>query len=770
MLPRPLPRNFSLSNAVLLCLLSLMILIGLAWALPLPDRLGLAGSAVLLYRDDTAAHVFLAADERWRIPADLGEIDPRYLRALQALEDERFPLHPGVDPISVARAAGTNLSRGRVVSGASTLTMQLVRMLEPRPRQMSSKAIEAARALQLEIRLGKREVLEGYLSYLPYGRNIEGLEAASLWYFGHSARRLSPTEIATLLAVPQAPGSRFPSPARAPRLREARDEILKRLYRRGLFQGEIPLEEALAEAVPTQIRPIPREAPHAALWMRAQLPGVSRLRSTLDAGLQRVVERRLDQIRAARAAEGVHNVAVVVVDHQTSEIRALAGNFDFWDEAHGGQIISFDAPRSPGSALKPFVYARAIDEGLALPGFLVPDAPVSFGAYTPENYDGVWSGLSTLEESLSRSLNVPFIHLLQRVGTEPFLGFLRRGGAAHLDPTPGHYGLSLVAGSIELTPLEIATMYAALAGDGAWHPLIWQRGEMHGEGQPWISPGAAWLTRRALRLRERPDFPTRASVALPAGIHWKTGTSFGNRDAWAAGSGERYTVVVWLGNLDNRPSTHLVGAEVAAPLLFDLLDSLGDRLQSADPPPEELRPVEVCALSGHPAGESCPERRTALARQQRVPTDRCPYHRRVELNPQGLRVNASCRGEGWHAEGRVVWPPAVRRWLGTRFLAEAEAPPWAEGCMVPDGEPVIRSPQANMTVLLMPGVPADQQEIPLENNGGEPPFAWYVDGRFLGSGEGERLWWQPAPGRHEIVVMDGGGGSDRVLIEVREGG
>lgn len=762
-------------RAVAALLLMLLALIGLAHALPLPERLNMAGSAVLLYEDDTAAHVFLAPDDRWRIPAVLAEVDGRYLQALRLLEDERFPLHPGVDALSVARAAGSNAAQGRVVSGASTLTMQLVRMLEPRPRRLSSKAVEAARALQVEIRMGKREVLEGYLSYLPFGRNIEGLEAASLWYFGHSARRLSPVEIAVLLAVPQSPAERFPTPVHAPKLRSARDEILKKLYRRGVFAGEGSEAEGFAEAVaqdvPMQIRPIPREAAHAAGWMRAQLPGVSRLRSTLDAGLQRQVERRLEQIRKEREAEGIHNVAVVVVEHRTAQIRALAGNFDFWDKENGGQIASFDAPRSPGSALKPFVYARAIDAGVALPGFLVPDAPVSFGGYTPENYDGLWSGLSTLEESLSRSLNVPFIHLLQQVGVEPFLGFLRRGGAAHLNPTPGHYGLSLVAGSIELTPLELAGLYAALAGDGSWRPLRWQRGDgADGAGEPLISPGAAWLTRRALRLRERPDFPTRASVALPAGIHWKTGTSFGNRDAWAAGSGERYTVVVWLGNLDNRSSSHLVGAEVAAPLLFDLMDSLGDRLVSADPPPEELRPVEVCALSGHPAGEACTGRRTVLARQQRVPTERCPYHRRVELDDHGLRVNASCRGEVWHAESRVVWPAAVRRWLGSRFSAESEAPPWAAGCEVPEGRPVIRSPEAGTTVMLMPGVAPDQQEIPLESAGGEAPFSWYVDGRFIGDSRGERLWWQPAPGRHEIVVMDGGGGSDRVVVEVREGG
>ena len=365
--------------------------------------------------------------------------------------------------------------------------------------------------------------------------------------------------------------------------------------------------------------------------MRNQLPGMIRIHTTLDGGIQRRVEKELDQVELERSLQGIHNAAVVVVDHHTATIRALAGNFDFWSE-RDGQIAAFAVPRSPGSTLKPFVYARAIDQGLALPGFLEEDTPIHYGGYSPENYDGTWSGMVTLEEALSRSLNVPFIHLLSDLTVESFVATLKRGGLSHLNPTPGYYGLSLVVGAAEVTPLELAGLYVALAENGRWRPLQWQPGNSEQEGTPLFSPGAAWLTRKALRLRDRPDFPTRAMVAMPAGIHWKTGTSFGNRDAWAVGSGERYTVVVWMGNLDNQPSAHLIGAEVAAPLLFDLLDALGDRVVSTDAPPEDLIPIEVCALSGHPPDSSCPERRTVLALQTHVPTQRCSLHQRVELN------------------------------------------------------------------------------------------------------------------------------------------
>lgn len=747
---------------VLFCLGLLLALVILSWTVPLPTRLTVAGSTVLLYQDGSPAHVFLSSDQKWRIPTDLDEVDPDYLRALFALEDARFPLHPGVDPMAVGRAALSNLSAGHVVSGASTLSMQLVRMLEPRPRIFRSKAIEALRALQLEVRLEKRTILEEYLSYLPYGRNVEGLEAAALWYFGHPAKDLSPVEIATLLAVPQDPNHRFPTPAHRQHLQEARDEILKKLIAAGIF----PPDPIPPPPVPEQIQPIPRAMPHAAIWMRDQLPGVIRLHSTLDGGIQRRVEQALDQVQSLREQEGIHNAAIVVVDHQTATIRALAGNFDFWSQ-RDGQIAAFAEPRSPGSALKPFVYAQAIDTGVALPGFLVADAPVHFGSYSPENYDGAWSGMVPLEEALSRSLNVPFIHLLSDIGVERFLGLLRQGGAKHLDPMPGHYGLSLVAGSIEISPLELAGLYVALAEDGRWRPLRWQPEAAVVEGQRLFSEGAAWLTRKALRLRDRPDFPSRASVALPAGIHWKTGTSFGNRDAWAVGSGERYTVVVWMGNLDNRPSSHLIGAEVAAPLLFDILDALDDRQQTEDPPPAELVPVQVCALSGRPPEAGCDEIRTVLARQTHVPTDRCPLHERVELNEEGMRVNAACRQGATHYETRVAWPATVRRWLGSRLSAEAEVPPWAEGCQPPEGRPRILSPADRTILLLIPGMAADRQELPLESSGGEPPFSWFVDGRLLGQSDGERLWWTPTLGSHQLLVQDGGGGSAQVNIEVQ---
>lgn len=757
--------------------------------LPLPSRLSSPPSVVLEYRDGTPAHVFLAPDQRWRIAAPAERIDPAYLRALLALEDKRFYSHPGVDPLAVARAAVLNLVRGRRVSGASTLTMQLVRMLEPRPRTFTSKLVESLRAVQLELRLTKQEVMGAYLQFVPYGRNVEGVEAAALAYFGHTAAHLSPAEIATLLAVPQNPNRRFPTPENRARLRAARDDVARRLLEanalpRGPEGATVTDAQVLAEvhasAVPLELKAFPREAPHAAVWLRAQRPGQTRLRTTLDAGTQRLVERVMRDGARDLSSRGVHNGTAVVVERERGEVLALVGNFDFFDEKHGGQIVGFATPRSPGSALKPLLYAMSIDLGLAGPEQLVADIPMSYGGYSPRNFDGRFLGLVRLEYALSQSLNMPFVRLLERVGVERFLGALRTSGVTSLISEPGHYGLSAAVGGIELTPLELAGVYVALAGDGRTRPL-----RLLEEGQPVatpaevMSPGAAWLTRKALSLKDRPDFPERRRLTgLPARVHWKTGTSFGHRDAWAAGSGPRHTAVVWLGNFDHAPSVHLVGADAAGPLLFDILEGVGPRGRSLPEdevtPPEDLMRVEVCAYSGHLPTEACKQTKEVYARRSAVPTARCPYHQLVEVDvASGLAVGPTCRA-GRKTESRmfVTWPATIRRWLEEQHRRLPEPPSLAAGCEL-GGEraaPTIVSPAQGHIALLIPGVPPEQQEMPLEAEAShERALTWFVDGALLGTARAdERMWWKPSVGSHEILVTDDRGLSARRTLLVRE--
>lgn len=760
----------------------LLALIVLALAAPLPDRAS-APSTVVEYRDGRPAFVFLSPDDKWRLPVELDRLEPKLVEALVALEDQRFWRHDGVDGIAIARAAVTNATSGRRVSGGSTLTMQLARLLEPRPRTVRSKLIDMFRAVQLDLRLSKREILEAYLARTPYGSNVEGVESAAWSYFGHGARHLTPLEISTLLAVPQGPSRFAPRPANAARLRARRDAILRKLVRAGVFSGPdaaVALEEAAAAPPPERLRRMPREAPHAAFLLRARHRGAIRIRSTLDSGAQALAERTVALRAPELQSKGIHGGAVVVADHRTREVVALVGSLDFADTAHGGQIAMFARPRSPGSTLKPFLYALAIERGLALPGYLVPDVPTQYGTYRPRNFDGDYAGLATLRDSLVRSLNLPFVELLHQFGVERFLGDLGRMGVSLERIGPGEYGLSLIAGGIELTPLELAGLYATLAGDGVHRPLRLAATDPAGPpaGEPVFGPGAAWLTRDALSKKDRPDFPRRRALAgIPAEIHWKTGTSFGLRDAWAIGSGARYTAVVWTGNADNSSSAELVGSEASGPLLFDVLEGLADRTRAPapPPPPAELVAVEVCAFSGYIASDACPERATALAPVHAVPTAPDPYLQVYDVElATGRAVLPACRSPGRAYDRRafVVLPSAVTAWLTERHRAVPDPPVFADGC-APEtntGAPSMLMPAEGQVVTLIPGMPPEQQRVPLAASSRTARVSWFIDGAHIGTASSsERLHWTPTPGRHEIVVTDEAGRKARRTLHVKLG-
>jgi penicillin-binding protein 1C len=757
-----------------------LVLVGSAYAVPLPDR-DTGWSVVVDYRDGRPAYVFLSPDDKWRLHVTLDRIDPHFVDALIALEDKRFWSHHGVDPVAIARAAWTDLIHRRRVSGGSTLSMQLARLLEPRSRTIPHKLVDMFRAVQLDLRLSKREILEEYLSRTPYGENVEGIESAAWTYFGHDARNLTALEIATLLAVPQGPGRYAPSPENSERLRARRDTILGKLVEAGVFapvDAAAAVAEAPLVAPPDHLRRMPREAAHAAIALRARHPLELEIRSTLDAGVQALVEHQVELRRAELHAKAIYGASVVVVDHRSREVIALVGNLDFDDAHHGGQIAMFDHPRSPGSTLKPLLYALAIDRGLALPGYLVADVPSQYGTYRPRNYDGDFAGLVTLREALSRSLNLPFINLLAQLGVETFVGELARMGVAPSRAVPQKYGLSMVVGGIEITPLELAGMYATLAEDGLYRPLRLTAGDPIGAGQPVFGKGAAYLTRETLALKDRPDFPRRRSVSgMPAEIHWKTGTSFGFRDAWAVGSGPAYTAVVWTGNPDDRPSTELVGSEAAGPLLFDVLEGVANRAKvHVDPrPPDDLVEVEVCAYSGHVPTEACDHRIEVLAPVHAVPTAPCPYHQIYDVErATGRAVLPACRKPGTDTERKrfVVLPSAVTAWLAARDRAVPEAPVFADGCAADPGgaSPVIVTPGEGQIVTLIPGLPAARQAVPLSASTRAGELSWFVDGALVATAPAtERVYWTPEPGKHDLVVSDAAGRKARRTLEVRSG-
>lgn len=767
------------------CLAGLALLVA-ARFYPLPDRLHLKNSTVVTYRDGRAAHVFLAPDDKWRLDPELERIDNAYLRALIALEDERFWYHPGVDPIAVVRAALSNLRHGRIVSGASTITMQLVRLTRPRPRTFRSKIVEAFEAFSLELQYSKEEILEAYLRFVPFGHNVEGLSAASYAYFGHPASQLSPTEIATLLAVPQNPTEHHPEPAHVDRLERARNAIADRLLAedalpRGDDEGRISskrLAQQIRNApVPDRMRDFPRQVPHAAYWLKARFPDRERIQTTLDAGVQSTVREMVRTHRPDAYARDIHNTAAVVVEHESGAVRGLVGNFEFFSSEHGSRIPTFAVARSTGSLLKPFIYSEAIDRGLAGPRHLVRDVPIRYGSYRPENYNGRYSGLVRLEEALAQSLNVPFVNLAADLGVDEVLNTMRQLGARHLRNDPGYYGLSVAVGGIQATPLEVASAYATLARGGV-PPELHLRGDeplLSRYSRRIYSRGTVWLTRRALSRRDRPDFPKRHRMTGGGPtIAWKTGTSAGHRDAWTAGFGSHYTAAVWMGNVDNSSSPSLVGSQAAAPLFFDIVEAVDEPPERLPAPPRSaMTRVEICSYSGHLPTEACSHTDRVWLPVHSVPTEECPYHVRLPVDVEtGRALTPSCRSNhDYEMKTFVSWPSGVQRWMSDRGGDVPTMPAYAPGCRPATTEhpPEIVSPPADGELVMIPGVPPERQQLPLEaDTARATELSWFVDGRYLGSTSSRRrMWWTPEPGRHEFVVVDEAGLKSRRTLVVK---
>ncbi len=553
---------------------------------PPPIERGRVVSFVAEDMDGRALRAFPVENGRWRLKTDLHRLDPDFVDALLTIEDQRFYAHPGVDPLAVVRAAGQMLANGRIVSGASTLTMQTARLLEPRPRTLGSKILESVRALQLEARLSKDEILELYLTLAPYGGNLQGVRAASWAWFGREPDQLTPDQIALLIALPQSPEVRRPD-LRPDSARTARAAILARLAQAGWVDAA-RAAEAADEALPTRRNAFPAEAWHASATLARAHPGDGAVRSTLDRALQRDVERRVRRLAEA-GGPGVQ-ASALVVEIETRAVRAAVGSAG--RGLAGGWIDLTAARRSPGSTLKPLVYALAFDDGTAAPETRIEDLPARFASYRPENFDRAFRGEVTIADALQHSLNVPAVRVLDRVGANRFASALSSAGADPSIPQSldGAAGLAVALGGLGMSVRDLAVLYAALGDEGRAKPLAWtpQAAEANRN-----APGAALVSAESAReivdvLYGSPAppgrMPAHLSAAAPDVAH-KTGTSYGFRDAWAAGITGGHVIVVWTGRPDGAPRPGATGRDAALPALFDLADTVArQRPQSAERP------------------------------------------------------------------------------------------------------------------------------------------------------------------------------------------
>ena len=648
-------------DGLLAAIAAVIVILTLGYFLLPPPTLdrGERVSALVLARDGSVLRGFLSADGKWRLPTAPGDVDPLYRRMLIATEDRRFESHLGVDPLAVLRAAGQWATHGHVVSGASTLTMQAVRLLERRPRTLISKIIESGEALALERRLGKDEILGVYLTLAPFGGNLEGVRAASLAYFGKEPAHLTAAEAALLVAIPRSPERLRPD--RDPEAaRQARDMVLRRMAEAGIISQQAFAEASVESVTHTRVA-LPFHALHMAKALHNENLHAAVVRTTIDPLLQRQVETLLR--READALDPQASVAAIVVDNRDRRVVAYVGNADYLSGARRGTIDMARAIRSPGSALKPFIYAMAFDRLIIHPETLLDDEARHFGDYAPGDFDGVFRGEVSARQALQYSLNVPAVAVLDRLGPARFQAALAAAGVTlKLPQFTAEPGLALALGGDGISLYDLATLYVALSHHGTVAPLQIYSDQPPGKETAIFGPVAAWYVNDILRNAPPPPGVLPSEVRRSRQLAFKTGTSYGFRDAWAIGYDNDVTIAVWVGRPDGTPMPGIKGIATAAPVLFKIADLLGPPIASDAPKP--------------PPGALLVARRDLPPRLQHLdpgPAERAGRDAggpRILYPPDGSTVE-------WHGEGVPLEASGGRgplRWL-------------ADGKPLPPGEP-----------------------------------------------------------------------------------
>jgi penicillin-binding protein 1C len=724
-------------------------------------------SSVVVDADDQILRVFLNQRQQWHLPprADLA-VPAKLERAVLCFEDHRFHLHPGVDPLALVRAVWQALSSGRVISGASTLTMQVTRLAQPKPRTLINKLLEMGQALRVELRYTKEEILRLYLDHAPYGGNIVGYQAAALRYFGKSPEQLTWGEAATLAVLPNAPGLISPLTDTA-KLRARRAHLLRKLHHEGHLDGET-LQLARLEPIPHRAHPFPLHAPHLTRTLRQKRGGwtSTTLKRPLQQRLEELVRRHLDHLQR----QGIHNAAVLAAETESGLVRAYVGSQNFFDATTQGQVDGVRASRSSGSLLKPFLYALSMDEGLVLPQTLIHDVPTYYGAFAPHNANRSYTGLVPVREALIHSLNVPAVRLLNAYGLYPFYLFLQEAGLSTLFRRADEYGLPLIIGGAEVTLWEMAALYRGLARGGRFAPLqVLMEQPADRQETRSISAGACYLTLEMLRQVHRPgaeyywqQYQDRWPLA------WKTGTSYGQRDAWAVGVSPQWTIAVWVGNFDGEGNAQLGGARSAGPLLFDIFNGLprDTEYRWFTRPDEDLVYAEICRDTGFLAGPHCEARVETDAPRHMKPLPICPYHRTIQVSTDEThQVCSLCWEPGdHHPVHRLDFPAEVAQHMLGRL--GDRLPPHNPTCPVQDDtQPLqIVYPRENARLWLPRDLDGSRQQLVMRvaHRNADPSLFWYLDDRFIGNTHSRHTRAATVDrGWHTLEVVDATGYRDR---------
>lgn len=759
-------------------LITMLVGCALLWSLDRLFPLRLPSDAELFARvvtdsDGRPLRAFPDSNGVWRYAIQLEDVSPLYLEALIHYEDRAFWMHPGFNPLAFGRALAQAIFNGHIVSGGSTLTMQVARLLHPHSRTVPGKLYQILRALQLEWHLSKRDILQLYLNIAPFGGTIEGVQAAAYAYLDKPASALTHGEAALLAVLPQSP-TRIRPDRNPDRAQAARDKVLKRMARLGVWDQHT-VSDAMQETVyASALRP-PQSAPLLASTLVQRHHDSAVIHSTIDGQLQRNLE---DYVSRYRARLPLHSsMAVLVVDNRDLSVRAYLGAVDFGNQQRFGYLDMVQAQRSPGSTLKPFLYAMALEEGLIHSESLLSDVPRSGSHYRPGNFSGGFSGPVSVSDALQRSLNVPAVSLLEQYGAQRFAGRLAQGGLPLTLPGEKPPGLAIILGGAGVTLDNLVSAYSALARNGQAGTLRYRQNDPLQE-RYLLDPGAAWITWQMLQTTPRPDrLRTLQQVRDRDTIAWKTGTSYGFRDAWSVGVSRRYTVGVWVGRPDGTPMPGHYGGETAAPLMFDIFQQLNDR-SGPLPQPAQVTQTAICWPLGtaleHTAAQHCEQQRTAWVLNDTIPPTLGSGRNPLPLwldNQTGKRVTALCGDGQRHARTVALWPAAVEPWLPGSQRRINRIPPLDSRC----GEeqalllsaPIIQGVEEG--ARLMPSV--DQQQMPLVRlsaTGGVGELQWYINGQWHYSSKAHQAVRHrfDSTGRYEIVVVDEQGQTDRRRIRV----
>ena len=736
---------------------------------PTPELYGNTSfSSAVLDRDGKLMRLALASDDRYRLKHSLDDVATKAIEATLLYEDQYFRSHPGFNPGALLRAMwSTYALRGRTM-GASTITMQLVRMrYELNTRTVGGKIVQIVRAIQFERHYSKDDILEAYLNLAPYGGNVEGIGTASLIYFDKAASRLALPEALALAVIAQNPIGRDPSTSHG---YKKMDAARQRLLETWSEKYGLDAEAQARCKLPLQVRgthELPFSAPHFSREvLRANRGNAGVTRTTLDPRMQSLVEQRIRRYTDRNRGSGIRNASAMLIDYRSMEVLASVGSADFFNAELHGQVSGTSAKRSPGSTLKPFVYGLALDQGIIHPMSLLKDAPARFAAYTPENFDRGFMGPITAENALIYSRNVPAIELLSKVGHQTFHNFLGDGNVSGLRDAD-HYGLAMILGGNELTMQELVTLYAMLANAGIAQPLVTVPDE---ESAPFrrrlLSPEASFLVLDMLRKNPRPGTTAVQARSKDLPVAWKTGTSYAFRDAWSIGVFGPYVLAVWVGNFDGSGNPAFIGRSAAAPLFFEIVDSLENTVKqqyfAASPEPTlNLRKIDVCADSGDLPSRHCPRTVRSWFIPGKSPITVSNVHRAIQIDKATGQRSCSFDPETTRTEVFEFWPSDILKLFRQAGISIRRPPQWSGDCSMDTQTasgiaPQISSPSSGLTYYVRPHRLEDEQIALQATTDSDVEWVyWFANDRFIAKvRRDESYFWRPELGEYNILAVD----------------